>query len=549
MDKKVDNLIGYVTLPHHTGIADHALVFMLSGITSRWKQTVAYYFTGSSVDGSVFKDIVLDIITKAEAIKLKVIGITSDMGTANQRMWKAFGINVTRKECITKITHPVDESRFLHFLADPPHILKNIRNFLISGQKIIIGSTTVQKYSLSSNEITQQPVQALYETEKNSTFKLAPKLTNIVLQPGQFDKMKVVIAKRFFDKSVEAGTVMQVKNTGWSNSCLSTAWFLGIIRQWFDLMTSRTPLLALSKFDEIKYEAAIQLLKDVVELFQTSKFGESWKPIQTAVILSTKSVLNLQNDILNEGHLFFLTSRLSQDCLENLFSCIRIKSPTPAPLQFKFNLRIISVSQYLKTAKNSNYDKDSATYCLDLTSFKQTEKNKKKSNEDIEDAMCEELATICLTLNEEKAFKNIAGYCVSQLSLDCSVCKNFVVQSTEQDAEDFIALKCYKPNCLTRPSADVLQLLHNGEFIFRQKLVTMYNGKNLREALINSTTQNFEVDHFPSCHDIVHKLLKTFFNIHLHAFSRDINAKENGEDGHVTRSSKSIAMREAVALL
>ena len=80
-------------------------------------------------------------------------------------------------------------------------------------------------------------------------------------------------------------------------------------------------------------------------------------------------------------------------------------------------------------------------------------------------------------------------------------------------------------------------------------MVTMYNGKHLREALVNSTIQSFEVDHFPSCHDIVHKLLKTFFNIRLHAFSRDIKAKENGEDGHVARSSKSIAMREAVILL
>ena len=62
-------------------------------------------------------------------------------------------------------------------------------------------------------------------------------------------------------------------------------------------MTLRTLILALSKLDEIKYEAAIQLLKDVVELFLTSKFGES--------------VLNLQNDILNEGNFFSLTSRLS----------------------------------------------------------------------------------------------------------------------------------------------------------------------------------------------------------------------------------------------
>lgn len=38
--------VGKVTLPQHSGTATHGLVFMLGGISSRWKQTVAYYFTG-----------------------------------------------------------------------------------------------------------------------------------------------------------------------------------------------------------------------------------------------------------------------------------------------------------------------------------------------------------------------------------------------------------------------------------------------------------------------------------------------------------------------
>jgi len=43
------SFIGNVTLPEHEGIANHGLVFMLGGISSRWKQTVAYYFTSDSV--------------------------------------------------------------------------------------------------------------------------------------------------------------------------------------------------------------------------------------------------------------------------------------------------------------------------------------------------------------------------------------------------------------------------------------------------------------------------------------------------------------------
>jgi len=41
--------IGDVTLPQHQGIATHGLVFMLGGVSSRWKQTFAYYFTGKFI--------------------------------------------------------------------------------------------------------------------------------------------------------------------------------------------------------------------------------------------------------------------------------------------------------------------------------------------------------------------------------------------------------------------------------------------------------------------------------------------------------------------
>ena len=40
-------ILGNVSLPHHKPTpATKALVFMLSGIRIRWKQVVAYYYTG-----------------------------------------------------------------------------------------------------------------------------------------------------------------------------------------------------------------------------------------------------------------------------------------------------------------------------------------------------------------------------------------------------------------------------------------------------------------------------------------------------------------------
>ena len=42
-------LYGDVTLPEHTGPATHACVFMLAGTSTRWKQVVAYHYSGNKL--------------------------------------------------------------------------------------------------------------------------------------------------------------------------------------------------------------------------------------------------------------------------------------------------------------------------------------------------------------------------------------------------------------------------------------------------------------------------------------------------------------------
>lgn len=82
-DLKSDSFIGNVTLPNHSGRATKALVFQICGITARWKQTVAYFYTSGSVDGSVIGPIVKDIVTRSHEVGLEVINLTADMGSSN----------------------------------------------------------------------------------------------------------------------------------------------------------------------------------------------------------------------------------------------------------------------------------------------------------------------------------------------------------------------------------------------------------------------------------------------------------------------------------
>ena len=86
-DKASDIYMGRVDLPNRNGKAEHGLAFMLSGICQRWKQVNCYYFTGNSVNGSSFKniinDIINDIISRAHSIGLNGLCVTSDKGAAN----------------------------------------------------------------------------------------------------------------------------------------------------------------------------------------------------------------------------------------------------------------------------------------------------------------------------------------------------------------------------------------------------------------------------------------------------------------------------------
>ena len=119
----------------------------------------------------------------------------------------------------------------------------------------------------------------------------------------------------------------------------------------------------LSKSDVEKYYESVSFLRSIVTLFQTMQFGQgNWRPVQTGVILATNAILELAEEVLSNNLQFLLTSRLTQDCLENLFSTVRLKTATPSIREFRNSLKIITVAQCLKTPRNSSYQVDEAQF-------------------------------------------------------------------------------------------------------------------------------------------------------------------------------------------
>lgn len=263
------------------------LFFIFAGLGTRWKQVVAYYSTPNSVAGAVFKPIILEIITNATKIGLNVVSVTSDMGPSNQAMCRAFGV-VVNKFCrpVNKISHPSNDNRHLYFLADVPHLVKNLKASLINNGVFKLHPDTVKKYNLPSDTVTTRPIRKLISYQQKKGLKIAPQLSENALETNHFNKMKVSHALNFFGHSVSAALKFMVNSSKDSNSDLRdlyvegeyveferAAWFFEQVNKWFDLIFGRHPVMVLSKTKLENYEAALQFLNEFIVIIESMSVG------------------------------------------------------------------------------------------------------------------------------------------------------------------------------------------------------------------------------------------------------------------------------------
>lgn len=137
----------------------------------------------------------------------------------------------------------------------------------------------------------------------------------------------------------------------------------------------QTSSVSISKLKPEMYESSITFLKGFIDIMMDIEEGykSTWKPSQKGSIVATSSILDIQNIYLDDkGFHFILTSRFTQDCLENLFSVMGTKNIVPNALQVKNNLKLLSVSQYLKDISKGNYNEDDRTF---LSGFLDTLEN------------------------------------------------------------------------------------------------------------------------------------------------------------------------------
>jgi hypothetical protein len=206
-------------------IATHALVFMLAGVSSQWKQTVAYDFTGNCFLASEILQRRMTIIEKSHEIGFTVRVIISDMGPQNREIWRLLNIVANRHSDIRSYTpHPCLKNEKLFIMPDPVHLFKNIAAALRKGHKFYLSDVIVQSYGLCSNEISFE--RKVFELDQQDVIKLCPRLKENVLQPNHFQITNVGLSAAFLSHDVAAAIRYHIAANNISSRYETAAWLL-----------------------------------------------------------------------------------------------------------------------------------------------------------------------------------------------------------------------------------------------------------------------------------------------------------------------------------
>jgi hypothetical protein len=428
----------------------------------------------------------------------------------------------------------------------------------------------------SMNFVCQQTLSIKYipkiiELQEKSELKIAPSLSSKHVDPKQFEKMKVDVAAQLLSRSTASALRFAVHDKQLPPAALTTALFVDTVNGWFDACNARSRRDALYAKSGTKIKSLLLMIELMPKLtFLSVSRQSSWKPIQTGILVSIQSMLDMFASLVASGlYNYLLTSRLTQDALENLFSQIRGRGNAhPSPVHFRHSLRLISISQFLVVPKRSSYSivecyfavsllKSKSCFSADQALSQTTDCNSSSvsqilspaTDSNASGANCSSLPHYVedkqLTSSEKNALCYLTGWIAFKLKAKlklCSACINFLVSSDPGEKNlcesQLIVLKSY--GWLTLPSKSLQKTFLAAECIFQHHKAECLTSSNALQFLLDRSTSllNGPDPLIPTCHNIGLLVLKKFFKLRSHITAQGLSKLSKDERQYGSKSAK-----------
>lgn len=490
----------------------------------------------------------------------------------NKRLWNDLGVQHTQATVLKNgpIKHPACSQRKFEVIPDPVHVCKSMVQGWISNETIELPNWAVEAQELVTPTADIKHLRDLVLYEQGCDLKMASGLkledVNFTKRASSFDKMKVLNSTKYVNHTVAAALKAYSVQSG-RKDILTTAYLIETASTWFTYMTSRNVITALNLGNVEAYNRAINSLHTFKTLIYDCKVGVKrlWKPWKSAVVLATDTILRLQDFVLREvGFDYFLPGRLTQDCLENIFSQLRRRQLRPTALQIKDNLKLLTVSQYMTNVKNSSYDWDSCEWLTRFPERLEDLAKKRKLESEVEpllqnvkldsvtkdqqpesiydvDGLIDECENLVTRVSEENVVYYLAGMVMRQLSERASVCSACIESCMNKNTVSdqfavFTQFKDYTGNALNYVNVETYNLFLELEDIFKRNIsVFRLLNENLELKYYNLMMKVVSAPHLPECHKMKEKIIRRYIQFRLRV-SRQIFPRDKRHD------SKSMAI-------
>ena len=126
--KETDHISGFEdlgSLGRSCEVANEGIVVMVRSLSLRWKQIMGYFLAKNCMTSQEIGAIIQEAVRMLTDAGLKVIAIVMDQGSTQWKWVDDMGVSPSNPSTII-----ADQECFI--LADPPHLLKNLRNHLMT---------------------------------------------------------------------------------------------------------------------------------------------------------------------------------------------------------------------------------------------------------------------------------------------------------------------------------------------------------------------------------------------------------------------------------
>lgn len=332
-------------------IARSALIVMARGITSSWKQPIAYFFYKTSATADDLKDILFESVRKLRQTGLNVRGVVSDQGANFYKLVKS-----TLQLTEDNPTFYIDEMKLV-YLFDVPNLLRSTRNMFFS-----------HIFTSHDGETRKGYLEMMYNVDKTRQFRLAPRLTNDHVYPNNFQKMEVGLASQVFSHSVAVAMHTYIDFNVLPKGAIPTANFILRMNQLFGVLNSSNSEHFEAFMGSDKQKILLKEMDDVFQNLQVLntegknvtkklKFLFGWR-------MTINSIFTLWESLKT-----YNARNLNKDCIENFFDQVRncCNARNPTPIQFSRAFKKIFVQRFFDGSESPDSMDDVYEVFMDLT--------------------------------------------------------------------------------------------------------------------------------------------------------------------------------------